>query len=451
MKRFVTLRLVALLLVSACGPRDAGRVQSHALTAALDVPAVLATIPEAPQESSPSELGMHQPDQAPPEYLFSERGGGVAWIVESREGFQVFHDGRPGKRYPAVGKVALSPDGKRCAYGALVGGGWRMVTDGVEGREFGTVRRPVFSRDGAHLAYQGMAGERWHLVVDGRVNGGTDTRYLEHAFSGDASRVLFVEAHDGGRLGKLWISDLGFERPVVAVPSVASMAVEGRRVAAVALEGAGRRVVTFDVAKPEEATAGPVFSQVDSLTFGAGGGSVAYVGERSGEYLVVLDGKEERLGAGAPVGPLTIRPDGGAVGVLMMDGRGVVLRQLFTQRAEPTRGYESAEGLSYSPDGRSYAFAASMGGKWFVVVNGEPGPAFDRVVTPAFSPDGRRVVFRARRAGERFVVVADAKGQTLREHSPYEQVFPVLFTADGKASAYGVKLGRQLLWKVEAL
>jgi hypothetical protein len=49
------------------------------------------------------------------------------------------------------------------------------------------------------------------------------------------------------------------------------------------------------------------------------------------------------------------------------------------------------------------------------------------------------------------VVVAGLDGKTIRQLAVHEQVFPVLFTADGRSVAYGVKDGRQLSWKVEAL
>jgi hypothetical protein len=48
-------------------------------------------------------------------------------------------------------------------------------------------------------------------------------------------------------------------------------------------------------------------------------------------------------------------------------------------------------------------------------------------------------------------VFADAEGKTVRQHPSYERVFPVVFTADGKPLAYGVKDVLKLVWVVEKL
>ena len=172
--------------------------------------------------------------------------------------------------------------------------------------------------------------------------------------------------------------------------------------------------------------------------------------------FVVLDGREERLPAGDIVGgnhggALVAGPDQGAVGVLMMSSGAVSFRELFVGGGRSEPAHEEAEALVYGREGRSHAYVARRGDRWFVVANGKEGPAFDRVVSPGFSPDGKVLVYRARQDGKRFVVQADANGRTIRQHPAYEQVFPVRFTADGKSVAYGVKDGRQLAWKVEPL
>lgn len=113
--------------------------------------------------------------------------------------------------------------------------------------------------------------------------------------------------------------------------------------------------------------------------------------------------------------------------------------------------YPAIGAVTISPDGRRLAYAALEDAKWFIVADNHPGPRFDEVGEPVFSPDSRFLVYRARKDGKQFVVVADIKARVLRQHPAYEMVFPVVFTDDGRSVAYGVKDGRNLIWKVEQL
>ena len=429
-----------------------------AAAAVADKPAVLATLPgeeAARADSSPTGPGPHVAKAAPEfEFHFSELGGGVAWAAEKGSGFQVVHNGKAGKVHAAVGSIALSPDGRRCAHAAQVGETWRMVVDGTEGQGFAEVQSPVFSPDGAHLAYQAKVGERWHLVVDGTMNEGTRTRFLGQEFSGDSARIAFIDEADDQGFGRLVVSDLAFKAPVIVDGKSSELVVNaGRTRGAVASAsgGAGQaQLVSFTFERPAEPVRGPKFEALSQLAFGPDGRSIAYLGERAGQSFMVLDGKEEVLPPGQYFGPLAIRPDGNAVGIFLLEGEAVRLHQSFLPGGAGQVAPGGGDGLTYSSGGAS-AYATSRAGKHFVVVEGREGPTFDRVVSPRFTPDGRLVVYRARQDGKRFVVVADLAGKTIRQHPSYEQVFPVQFTADGRAVAYGVKDGLRLRWVVEPL
>jgi len=329
-----------------------------------------------------------------------------------------------------------------------------MVVDGQEGEAYSTVKLPVFSPDASRVAYQAMAGELWHLVVDATVSPGTSTRYLQHEFSGDSSRIAFIDDGDDADRGRLVVSDVAFRTQTVIDVGVSGLLLNAQRSRAAAVGASDRRqgVLTFSLDRPDVVKRGSIYDAVSGLAFGPDGVSLAYAAERSGQSLVVLDGQEEQLAPGEMlVGPLVVRPDRKGVGALVASSAGVRLRQFFVEAGLGEAAHEEAEGLVYGDDGRSHAYAARRGAHWLVVVDGKEGPPFDRVVSPLFSPDGKHVVYRARQSGRRFVVVADRKGRTARQHQAHEQVFPVLFTADGKSTAYGTKDGRQLGWTVEAL
>jgi hypothetical protein len=460
MRRFIgapgLVPVICLLLASCrCGKPEQPAAPRLPGAAVLDVSTVLATLPDGPappREAPAPGLGLDTtPLHAERVFSFSERGGGVAWTEESAAGFQVFHNGNPGKTYAAVGALALSPDGRSCAHGALVDGAWRMVVDGKAGAPFAAVQAPVFSPDGAHLAYQAMAGERWNLVVDGLVRDGTSRRYEGQEFSADGGRLAFItEVDDDGR-GTLVVSDLAFKSPEVVKKGAFKLTVNASRtrLLAVVTQGPEERLVVADFDAPSRARLGPVGESVSFAGFGPDGLSVMQVAVRGGRRVLSLGELEFPLGTVTPVGPPSGRPGLEGAGILVATDRGVVLQEVGRGAAQGQRVYEEAEGLVYSGDGATCAYAARRGESWYVVVGGQEGPPFDRVVTPAFSADGRMVVYRARKDGARFVVVAGLDGKTVRQHRSYEQVFPVRFTADGKSVAYGVKDGRLLAWKVE--
>jgi hypothetical protein len=462
------MRLVWVGLLAACaaGPSVSGcrcgvtapaRGLRPPVNPALATPAVLATLPEEAtgEAGTPTMgLGLHGPVPASEiQFQFGARGGGVAYGFERAGRSQVFHNGRPGKEYDGVGAIAVSPDGRRCAYGARVGEAWHMVVDGVEeSRGHASIQAPLFSPDGAHLAYQALDGERRYLVVDGVASGGTTTRYRGYGFSADGTRLAFITDADDRDRGKLVVSDLGFKDQTVIDASASGLRVseDASAVAAIASSGGKQQVVSVRFERPGDVRRGAPGDAVSGLVFGPGGSGPAYVMQRAGERYVVLADREEPLAEGEPQGLPAVADDGRSLGLLVASSGGVGLRRFFGESGPAGASYEEAEGLVAGADG-TYAFAARRADGWFVVVGGHEGPVFDRVVTPTFSPDGRYVVYRARKEGRRFVVVAGLDGKTVRQHPYYDQVFPVRFTADGRSVGYGVKDGRQLAWKVEPL
>jgi hypothetical protein len=452
--------LLGLLLAGCrCGAPGPAPVAGPATPAAVTTgqTVVLATLPAeagAKGEAPATGLGLHT--VAVPgvlEFFFAERGGGVVYTEETSGGFHVVRDGKPGKTYASVGKVALSPDGRRWAHGALRDGVWHMVLDGQEGQGFSSVQVPVFSPDGAHVAYLAMAGDRWHLVVDTTVSEGTRTRYLARQFSGDSKRIAWIDDARDDDSGRLVVSDLSFKARTVIDAHASDLVVSSDLSAAAAVSASGgkRQVLRFAFDRPSEVWRGPKADSVSGLVLSADGKSLAWMAERGGRSWLALDDAEAPAPPGVLVGLPVIRPDRKAVGLLVGGDGGTSLHQAFLPGWPGEAAREEAEGLVYAPDGQGHAYTARRGEGWFVVADGQEGPAFDRVVSLAYSPDGKHLVYRARKDGKRFVVVADRQGKTLRQHASYEQVFPVRFLEDGRSIGYGVKDGLQLAWKVEAL
>jgi hypothetical protein len=101
----------------------------------------------------------------------------------------------------------------------------------------------------------------------------------------------------------------------------------------------------------------------------------------------------------------------------------------------PDRIFTSAA----SEDGCHFAFVASKGSKWCVVIDGRAGPEYDRILkgTPVFSPDGKRVAYVAQK-GDKLCAVID--GQAGPE---YDGIGGLIFSLDGKRVAYAARKGEK--------
>ena len=92
-----------------------------------------------------------------------------------------------------------------------------------------------------------------------------------------------------------------------------------------------------------------------------------------------------------------------------------------------------------SRDGCHVAFVVAKGGKGFVVIDGQAGPAYDGIAggSPVFSPDGQRVAYGAQKGGKQLVVIDGRPGP---EYDGIVKGGPV-FRSDGTLEYLAVKAG----------
>jgi hypothetical protein len=93
--------------------------------------------------------------------------------------------------------------------------------------------------------------------------------------------------------------------------------------------------------------------------------------------------------------------------------------------------------LRFSPDGNHVAYAARIGQKWSVVVDGQAGATFDAIGKPGviFSHDGQHMAYMAR-TGQTWSLVLD--GQPGASCDDY-RVDSVVFSSDDKHLAYDAR------------
>lgn len=390
---------------------------------------------------------------------FSETGRSVVYIAGVGEKTRVVFNGQPGKLYQEISdyKLDLSPDGKHVAYGARSSDSWRMVVDGTEYGPYENVGPPVFSPDGQHIAYEAQKNGAWHMVVDHTHLSPASAPFFEKPFfSADSTRIAYViNGDDSGKM-RLVDSDLTFSKQTVRPYEFVYVFQNPDKThvaGVVKVSGAKLQVISAALGQGGNVTESGLYDDIRNVTFAEHGSTLSFAATRGNANMLVLNDKEERFPDAAVLGMTVIHPDSKGASLIMADKEGAFVRHCFSGSSAPVQHYPDANGLVYSADGSKFAFAASNGKGWGIVVNGKEGPAtYDTIVSLQFSPDGTKTVFRARRGGKRFVVVADAlTGATIREHQSYERVFEPVFTADGASVAYGVVEGKDLWWKVEKL
>ena len=386
--------------------------------------------------------------------LFSELGGGVAYIAQQNGNSHLVLNGQAGKGYEEIDQnYVLSRDGRHVVYAVKVKGKWRMVADGVAGVEFDTVGTPRISLDGKHTLYDAQRGDRWFLVVDGALNGGAPS-YFDKNFINDSSKLVYIEnvAGDDG-MHRVIISDLSFGKLFGKDLRVENTIYneDKSRMAVVAGIGAKKQLVVVDLENPGTVNEGALYDEISFPTFSPDGKITAYFARKEGKRYLVLNGKEEVLPDGEVGEAPAVSPDLKGGGVILKTNKGFYLHRAGGGEELSSPRYEEAALLSFSRVGDSYAYVARNGKKMFYVINGKSSPPFDRALAPAFTPDGKQIVGRVRKEGKRFVVVIDGGGRVVQQHPDYEMVFNPVFTSDGKFVAYGVKDGTRLAWKVEKL
>jgi Tol biopolymer transport system component len=373
-----------------------------------------------------------------PQCVVSPDGRHAAWIWQERNVEFVMQDGRTvGAEYGSIHAASLtfSPDSRRFAFFAKDRGRSLCILDGVAGKPYDRLLgRPVFSQDGQHLAYVAEMDGQQTVVLDGKEQ-------ARHAacerpiFSPDGRHLAYA-AKDGK--GVAWVLD-GVPGRTYEEGGPGGFSPEGNRFAYVASLG-GSKFVVLDGQEQK-----PYRNILSAVLFSPDGRRCAYLATDFKTQFFVLDGKETPTPFS--VDQLAFSPDSRRVAYAGGDAKGtwfVVIdgRETKYRTGGFLIGSPGRQKLYFSPDSRHVAFAArdlDRGKQEFLVLDGKEGPPWDAVLggTPTFSPKGDRHAYLARQGG-RYVVVVD--GQAGR---PYERILrPVLFSEDGRHVAYLADRGK---------
>jgi Tol biopolymer transport system component len=337
--------------------------------------------------------------------------GGVAFVI----------DGAVGPTFDRLWPLQFSPDGKRSAYVALRGEQQVVILDGKEhaliagfaSASPGGWPALTFSPDGSRFAFVERAPRtdagpgRERAWIDGVAKTWFDTvRWLR--FAPDSKDVVYVATDSRPQRQRLVRNDtIGPAFTAVGIPTFSP---DGEHVAYYGARAEGSGLVLDNAPQTAGMTdiMGPVVFSPDSKR-------TAYVASVSGGWQVVLDGKPGTTYA--RISGLRFAPDGkrlvyvtGAGGqsqTVVGDAVGPYAQHLWPARFSPdgTRyGYRLKTGLQtsmvidgvaapvlggwasdpvFSPSGQTIAYDVHGDGSAHIVLDGERGPAFERIL-----PDG---------------------------------------------------------------
>jgi hypothetical protein len=279
--------------------------------------------------------------------------------VVEQGGHQHLHiDGEPPRSYLGVAleTIRFSEDSKHLVYAAKIDAGWVVVVDSVRSRPWAGIGEVLFGPD-HRLAYVANDSGRWRVVLEGTPS------------------PLF----DAVMQGSLTFSP------------------DGRRLAFVVAEGDGFRVVV-------DGEPGPLYQAIGALRFDPEGKRLAYVAKRDSQQYLAMG--EKLLGPFLSLADFTLGPDG-RLGMLVRGEDG--WRAVVDERE--SEDFDNIETIHFSPAGR-HAYAAQIDSLWFVILDGERGPAYTSVGEIIFARE--LPVYQARLGKEAFVVVDGIRGPALK-------------------------------------
>jgi hypothetical protein len=307
----------------------------------------------------------------------------------------------------------FNEDGSHLAYAGYSGpGSWQMVADGVKSPAYREIDfRQTFLK-GKRLAYVAQtADQQWHAVIDGKPG------------PGYAGVQLLQVTPDGAHYA--YLGQKGGSMVVVADGVETGQSYPGIGAIELAPDG---RVAYVAATKVEQS--------------GAHGGGAA---------MLVVAGTPRPGSCGTGASPMCMTfANWISVGLnspqrhvaWSPDGKGVA----WVQSNSPNPGvtvmvngkpmgptYSNATQLSWSPDGRRFAYLATSPNGFFVVIDGQELPAINDVPEFMWSPDGKRYAFQ----GQRTLVVDGkelpaSKGGIMRESFRW--------SPDSKHFAYGAQV-----------
>jgi WD40 repeat protein len=379
-------------------------------------------VPKSLRGVSEKFIGQLHSSWLPKTFTVSPNNRRVAYVAGVGGKVFVVVDGNEGEHYDGTGSGSLTfgPDSQRVAYWAVMGNKQFVVVDGNEGKHYDSIGAGtlIFSPDSQRAAYAARVGDKWFVIVDGNegkhydgVGAGT------LIFSPNSERIAYT-----AQAGDKWFTVVdGNEGKHYDGIGSLTFSPDSWRVAYLAKVGDK----WFVVADGEE---GKHYDGIGALTFSPDSQRMAYVAKVGDKVFVVVDGKEEGPYDGFGSGGLIFSPDNQRVAYAAVEGDEVFV----IVNGEEGKQYDGIGALTFSPNSERMAYVAGVGDKWFVVVDGKEEGPYDGfgAGTLIFSPNSERIAYTAQVGGKWFTVVDGNEGKR------YDEGRSLIFSPDSRRVAY---------------
>jgi WD40 repeat protein len=340
---------------------------------------LLATIPEG--ASIVSESVTARPKQEK-----------IAYVYEDKQGFKVCLNGECSSPVDKVaqGMPLLSPNGKHWAAMVQKDGEVRLMLNGQMSKAYDMIHGVEFSPDSMQLAYIAQQGEKFFVNVNQKRH---DSYAVIDArqglmYSSDSEHLAYVASRDE----KSWHLVLdGEPGPEYGRIKHVTFSPDSSRLAYAAKKGGSWHIV-------EDGKTGPGFKDIKRVAFSPDSESLAYIARSGDGDLVVRDGQESDT-FDAVTGELVFSPGGERLAYSVAERTGDKVRMRVVVDGEAGPAYEKVGAYLFSPDGEEYAYMAVEEGKGLIVHNGKKHEAYDSVGIPVFGPRDRQLAYSVFRDG----------------------------------------------------